>query len=80
MTNTHIFGVVFLALCLILGMPLSSCLPSPVCVRKILSRMLQEYQDRDTGGLTRTTILELLQPLNSHITSCLAYVSKTLLV
>ncbi|KIM88059.1 hypothetical protein PILCRDRAFT_3754 [Piloderma croceum F 1598] len=78
-TNTHIFGVVFLALCLILGMPLSSCLPSPAHVRKILSRMLQEYQGKDTGGLTRTTILELLQPLNSHITSRLAYASKTLL-
>jgi hypothetical protein len=79
MTNTHIFGVVFLALCLILGMPLS-CLPSPARVRKILSRLLYEYQDRDTGGLTRTTILELLRPLDSYITSRLAYASNTPLV
>ena len=42
--------------------------------------MLREYQDRGTGGLTRTTILELLRPLDSHITSRLAYASNTLLV
>jgi len=61
-------------------MPLSSCLPSPARVRKILSRLLHEYQDGDVGGLTRTTILELLRPLDSHITSRLAYTSNTLLV
>jgi uncharacterized protein YwbE len=61
-------------------MPLSSAVPSPARVRKILSVLLREYQDQDTGGLTRTAILELLRPLDNHLQSRLAYASGIPLV
>jgi hypothetical protein len=78
--NAHIFGAVFLALCIVLGIPLSTMTASPVQVRKILSALLHEYQDRDSGDLTHGTVLELLRPLDSHLQSWLAYASNITLV